>query len=120
MGQFKLVSVHTLGQGVLWHGLWGGYHHAAVSHCTEDYLVRLFWHFMRFPHKLAVASSADGTELRPLWGGRSRPGRSGSFLLSCHLLCYQDWLLCFMTYAYTRGGRPRARRSHSRGLHNFL
>lgn len=42
MSQFKLVSVHSLGRGVLWHSLWGGYHHALVSPHTEEYFVRLF------------------------------------------------------------------------------
>jgi hypothetical protein len=66
MSQFKLVSVHSLGRGVLWHHLWGGYHHTAVSHCTEDYFVRLFGHFMRFPRVLIVSSSQGGRVLRPL------------------------------------------------------
>jgi hypothetical protein len=117
MSQFKLVSVHSLGRGVLWHNLWGAHHRAVPHHCTEDYFVRLFWHFMRFPRGLGAVRALGG--LRPVWG--NSPARAGeSFLLSCHLLCYQDWLLCFMTYLYARGESARVASPSTGGLHNFL
>jgi hypothetical protein len=119
MSQFKLVSVHSLGQTALWHNLWGGYHHSAVNHCVEDYFARLFWHLMRSPRALAVAGQAGARALRPLWVGGGRVVGE-SFLLSCHMLCYQDWLLCLVTYYYACSDAQRAGGTVNAGLHNFL
>ena len=117
MSQLKLVSVHSLGHTALWYSLWSGYHHSAVNHCTEDYFAQLFWHFMRFPRALAVAA---GPGLQPVWLGGGRAVEGESFLLSCHLLCYQDWLLCLMTYYYACSDVAGADASVDAGLHNFL
>lgn len=120
MSQFKLVSVHSLGRGVLWHNLWGGHHHAMAGYCTEDYFVRLFWHFMRFPRGPVAVRGPGVWALRPVWGGSGHVADGESFLLSCHLLYYQDWLLCFMTYLYARGEPARVAGPVEGGLHNFL
>ena len=120
MSQLKLVSVHSLGQSSLWHNVWSGYHHAAVGHCTEDYFVALFWHLMRFPRGLAVTPVQAGTALRPMWVGGPSSAAGESFLLSCHLLHYQDWLLCLVTYYFVRSDSQRAAASTNAGLHNFL
>lgn len=58
--------------------------------------------------------------LRPLWGGGGLVRVDESFLLSCHLLYYQDWLLCFMTYLYARGAGADLGGTRGRGLHSFL
>lgn len=69
------------------------------------------------PRALAVGGGSRG--LRPLWVGGGRPVGE-SFLLSCHLLYYQDWLLCLMTYYYACSDLHRAAGALNGGLHNFL
>jgi len=120
MSQFKLVSVHTLGRTALWHNVWSEYHHAATSGRSEDYFVRVFWHFMRVSRSISAQPRVVGRGWRPVWGAASPLREGESFLLSCHLLYYQDWVLCFMTYYYARSDELRASRAASSGLHNFL
>lgn len=89
MSQFKLVSVHSLGRGVLWHSLWAGHRHALADTCVEDYFVQLFRHFMRAPCELAGARPCSTGGLYLVRRGGA-PALSESLLLSCHLLYYQD------------------------------
>lgn len=83
--------------------------------------MQLFWHFMRVSRVLRPEPRGVLGGVRPLWRAVTPSQEGENFLLSCHLLYYQDWLLCFMTYYYAQGaGHPGAGGAPSSGLHNFL